>query len=95
MTEQRLLTGKRILIVDDEPDILETLKDLLSLCTVIEASSFDEAKNLLESEYFDLAVLDIMGVEGYKLLEVRRTYYEMIQCGLHISLNLNRVKHFT
>ena len=37
-----LLDGKRILIVDDEPDVLETLKDLLSACEVVKASSFDE-----------------------------------------------------
>ncbi|MBC8418156.1 MAG: response regulator [Desulfobacterales bacterium] len=65
-----LLDGKRILIVDDEPDVLATLEDLLSVCDVVKASNFIEARDLLTSQYFDMAVLDIMGVDGYKLLEI-------------------------
>ena len=70
MTAKDLLDGKRVLVVDDEPDVLETLADLLPMCKVVKASNFEEASNYLETEYFDLAVLDIMGVEGYKLLEI-------------------------
>jgi len=65
-----LLNNKRILIVDDEPDVLDTLESLLPMCEVVKATSFDTAKDLLEREYFDMAVLDIMGVDGYKLLEI-------------------------
>jgi len=64
------LKYKRLLIVDDEPDILETLEELLPMCDVVKASNFEEAKDLLEVQYFDIAVLDIMGVDGYKLLEI-------------------------
>ncbi len=70
MTAKDLLDGKRVLVVDDEPDVLDTLADLLPMCKVVKASNFEEASNYLETEYFDLAVLDIMGVEGYKLLEI-------------------------
>ena len=70
MTKENLLEGKRVLIVDDEPDVLETLVDLLPMCDVVKASTFDEAKNLLETQYFDLAILDIMGVQGYELLKI-------------------------
>lgn len=65
-----LLEDKRVLIVDDEQDVLEVLEELLSACQVVKASSFEEAKELLETQFFDLAVLDIMGVDGYKLLEI-------------------------
>jgi CheY-like chemotaxis protein len=65
-----LLEGKRILLVDDEPDVLDTLADLLPMCETVKASDFKTAKNYLESEYFDLAILDIMGVEGYQLLKI-------------------------
>ena len=67
---ESLLDGKRVLIVDDEPDVLATLEDLLSMCDLVKASNFIEAKDLLTTQYFDLAILDIMGVDGYKLLEI-------------------------
>ena len=68
----KLLDGKRVLIVDDEPDVLERLVHLLSMCDVQKASSFEEAKKLLETKALDNAVLDIMGVDGYKLLEISK-----------------------
>ena len=67
---EKLLEGKKILIVDDEPDVLETLEDLLSVCELVTASSFKEAQQMLNTRAFDLVILDIMGVEGYKLLEI-------------------------
>jgi len=70
MSEGGILEGKKILIVDDEPDILEVLEELLSMCNVVKASTFNEAKKLLESQNFDMAILDIMGVDGYKLLNI-------------------------
>ena len=66
--ERNLLKGKRLLIVDDEPDILETLEDLRDVCDVEMASSFDEAKEFMETRSFDIAILNIMGVNGYELL---------------------------
>lgn len=70
MTSETLLENKKILVVDDEPDVLETLEELLHMCEVVKASGFDEAKRVLEKEYFDMAILDIMGVEGFELLEI-------------------------
>jgi DNA-binding NtrC family response regulator len=69
MTAKNLLDGKKILIVDDEPDILETLGELLSMCEVETASTFDRGKELIQTRNYDLAILDIMGVDGYRLLE--------------------------
>lgn len=68
--KEDLLKGKKILIVDDEPDVLDTLEDLLSMCEVAKAGSFQEAKKCFETQPFDMAVLDIMGVDGYELLEI-------------------------
>ena len=34
------------------------------------AGSFEEAKKLLENNFYHIAVLDIMGVRGYELLEI-------------------------
>ena len=70
MKEINLLAGKRVLVVDDEPDILEVLRGLLSRCEISTAASFEEAKELLETKPFDIAILDIMGVNGYELLNI-------------------------
>jgi CheY-like chemotaxis protein len=70
MDKDKLLEGKRILIVDDEPDVLDTLVDLLPMCVATKASTFNQAKQLLEDQYFDMAILDIMGVDGYELLKI-------------------------
>ena len=73
MEKKDMLDGKKILIVDDEPDVLETLEELLSMCDLAKATSFEEAKLLLETQFFDMAILDIMGVDGYALLEIANT----------------------
>lgn len=72
MTEQDRLAGKRVLIVDDEPDVLDMLEELLSACDITKATSFEEARSCFSSKNFDLAVLDIMGVKGYDLLEIAK-----------------------
>lgn len=70
VAEKNRLNGKKILIVDDELDVLETLEELLSMCELHRASSFDEAKNLMTSGDLDMVILDIMGVNGYALLDM-------------------------
>jgi CheY-like chemotaxis protein len=74
-TDSRI-KGLRILAVDDEPDILETIVDVLDGAEVDCARSYQEAIDLLTpgdsnipaGEKYDLAVLDIMGVDGMSLL---------------------------
>lgn len=61
-----------MLIVDDEPDVLDSLEGLLSMCVVAKAASYIQGKELLETQPFDLAILDIMGVNGYDLLKVAK-----------------------
>lgn len=70
MPNQDVLEGKRVLIVDDEPDILETLEELLDTCLIDKAPNFESAKKFLEKNKYDVAVLDIMGVQGYDLLKI-------------------------
>ena len=70
MTTKHRLKDKKILIVDDEPDILETLEELLGMCKVSKAGTFDEARDLMQNRRFDMAILDIMGVNGYELLDL-------------------------
>ena len=73
MGSEKVLKGKRVLIVDDEKDILEFLAETLDMCNVDTASTYEQAKNLLETKFYHVAVLDIMGVRGYELLEIARS----------------------
>ena len=70
MKEGSLLDGQRVLIVDDEPDVLDSLTELLPMCAIAKAASFERAKELLETQDYDLAILDIMGVNGYEILKI-------------------------
>ena len=64
------IEGKRILVVDDEPDILETIEDILIDSDVETARDFQSAVRKIEQNRYDLAILDIMGVNGLQLLEL-------------------------
>ena len=66
----QMLQGKRILIVDDEPDVLEALEELLEMCDIDSATSFEAAAKFLDKNEYDAAILDIMGVDGYELLKL-------------------------
>ena len=68
-TEKSPLKGKTVLVVDDEPDVLDTVADLLEMCDVTTAADFDTALNYLLNQTFDIVILDIMGVNGFELLE--------------------------
>jgi DNA-binding NtrC family response regulator len=70
MEPQKMIMGKKVLIVDDEKDILDVLTELLELCKLDTASSFEEAKDFLDHYDYDIVVLDIMGVKGFDLLEI-------------------------
>ena len=70
MSEKKsFLDGKKILAVDDEPDVLETIVDALETAHVDTASDFKTAAQKIEENRYDLAILDIMGVDGLTLLE--------------------------
>ena len=68
--EREFLNGKRILWVDDEPEVPKTLEDLRVMCNVKKASSFDQAKEMLETQDFDMAILDTMSGKVYELFEL-------------------------
>ncbi|MGD8991691.1 MAG: response regulator [Desulfobacterales bacterium] len=67
--DESLLKGKHILAVDDEEDILETIADLLDESIIDTARNYESASLKLKKGSYDLAILDIMGVNGLKLLE--------------------------
>jgi DNA-binding response OmpR family regulator len=63
------IKGKKILAVDDEHDILETIEDILEGAQVDRALDYKTASGKIRDHRYDLAILDIMGVNGLKLLE--------------------------
>jgi len=65
---QSPLNGKRILVVDDEPDVLETLQEILDMCDVHQAGDFDAAADFISKNSYDVVILDIQGVNGFELL---------------------------
>ena len=69
MSTESLLKDKIVLIVDDEPDVLEAISELLDMCHLNTAKDYDTAVQLLASYTFDIVILDIMGVDGFKLLK--------------------------
>jgi DNA-binding NtrC family response regulator len=70
MDIRKALKGKWILVVDDEEDILLTIYEILEMCRIDTASTYEEAKALLEKHQYHAAILDIMGVRGYDLLDI-------------------------
>lgn len=69
MLTNQILKGKRILIVDDEADVRDTLSELLEACLIDTAPDFETAKKFLNQHSYDAAIFDIMGVNGYELLK--------------------------
>jgi len=73
MTES-ILNGKKILAVDDEPDVLKILKEEIleacPSCQFDEATTYEEASEKLRSQSYDVVILDIMGVRGFDLLDL-------------------------
>lgn len=71
---ESILNGKKILAVDDEPDVLAVLEE--EILTAAPKSKFEkathyqEAVEKLDSQSYDVVILDIMGVRGFDLLEL-------------------------
>ena len=69
MNSESPLKDKVILVVDDEPDILETVEEELDMCLLHKAADYDSALQYLLSYTYDVVILDIMGVNGFELLK--------------------------
>ena len=71
MMASDILKDKRILAVDDEPDVLDTLQDILGDIEGLvldRATDYETGFHLLRSWTYDAVILDIMGVRGFDLL---------------------------
>jgi len=69
MTSDSPLKNKSILVVDDEPDVLETVEEELDMCMIRKATDYETAMQYIAGFSFDIVILDIMGVNGFELLK--------------------------
>jgi len=71
---ESILNGKRILAVDDESDVLDILEEEIleacPNCQIDKATSYETALDKLQSNAYDIVILDIMGVRGFDLLDM-------------------------
>lgn len=71
---ESILNGKTVLAVDDEADVLSLLEEEIlgaaPKCRFEKATTYEEAVKKLESQDYDVVILDIMGVRGFDLLEL-------------------------
>ena len=69
MNTEDILKDKAILVVDDEPEILDVISEQLDMCRIYRAKDYEIALQLLAGFTFDIVILDIMGVKGFELLK--------------------------
>ena len=100
MDVSKILKDKVVLVVDDEPDVLDTVADILEGCFVTKARDHDTAQQYLMSYTYDIVILDIMGVNGFDLLQtsvkrgfptVMLTAYALTPEALEKSIRLGAV----
>jgi len=93
---ESLLDNRKLLIVDDEPDVLAVVEGEIASsfpkAKIDKTTSFEEATELLNTNEYDLVLLDIMGVRGFDLLEkaVKRRF-RVVMLTAH-SLNPEALK---
>ena len=69
MDKESPLKDKVVLVVDDEPDVLDTVEEVLDMCIVDKAADYNTACKYLQSYTYNIVILDIMGVNGFELLK--------------------------
>ncbi len=69
MNTETVLKDKAVLIVDDEPDILDSIAEQLDMCRIYRAKDYEIALQLMAGFQFDIVILDVMGVRGFELLK--------------------------
>jgi CheY-like chemotaxis protein len=71
---ESILNAKKILAVDDEPDVLKILEEEILQacpdCKLDKATTYETAVKMLEAKDYDVVILDIMGVRGFDLLDL-------------------------
>lgn len=69
MKKASLLKDRHILVVDDEPDVLEFVGEALNMCLIDKAANYETALQYIQNYSYDIVILDVMGVNGFELLK--------------------------
>jgi CheY-like chemotaxis protein len=69
MKKESPLKEKHLLVVDDEPDVVEFVGEVLDGCLIDKAANYETARQYIQNYTYDIVILDIMGVNGFKLLK--------------------------
>lgn len=92
---KRILDNRRILAVDDEPDVLEALEEELEDyqgLVLDTARDFQSGYDLIRSWTYDVVILDIMGVRGFDLLNAAvQLHFPVVMLTAH-ALNAESLK---
>lgn len=95
MPSSGILSGKMVLIVDDEQDVLDIVGEELSAIpdlTLHSATTFEKGMEHLVSYTYDLVILDIMGVRGFDLLQIAtNAHFPVVMLTAH-ALNPETLK---
>ena len=85
----RLLQGRSVLIVDDSPQVVSLLEDVLGACGAVThtAAGAVEAWRLLEAGHFDLLIADmhVRGPRGGMLEQLRSRRADLLRRTLLLS----------
>src|SRR5687767_8718500 len=92
-----MLTNKRVLLVEDEPDGQAVVKGLLRFLDVYPdtVASAEEAMNLLSQNEYDGVIVDIAlpGMDGLELLdEIRHSDLAALPCMVITAFHSSQVK---
>lgn len=63
------LQDKKILVVDDEKDVLEQIEGILEMADVDTAQDYETASEKISQNKYDLIMIDILGDSSLSLLE--------------------------
>ena len=80
--DNTFLQNKKLLLVDDEPELLEMVTAILSdegFGNIVTAVSVKEGISAVQNEKPDLAILDVMlpDGDGFSLMQQIRTFSDM------------------
>jgi PAS domain S-box-containing protein len=77
VAEPHHLAGKTVLVVDDDPDVSRSVREILEDegCRVVESRSGSEALSTLERSHVDLVLSDVVmpDMDGYQLFQTLQT----------------------